>query len=448
MRKLILLIVIIVLGFSFNAKSQNADKGKILDNWSINLNAGASLFWGDLRQYQIYPVASYESERNGAFGVIISKKLNSAFEIRGQFIKGNLSGTKRAQKRYFEAQFNEYNINATISFSNLIYGSNPCRKFNFYGIGGIGFVDFRSVKKELGSNKFIASRGYSSNGTVKEKMQTETIIPFGFGAKYKLDSRFELNFENIWTMANTDLIDVTKGDYKYDILTYTSLGLTYKFNLRKNPEVFADCGDYTSSRAKRGSLGESGYFDDGSKAEKDSLNARLKALEDKMNNQDSKVKDLENKLKELQNAPKSTIISPEGNLNVEALKRDIYKSILDTLRKSPATIASSGYLQLSIFFDVNKFNIKDDEMKKVASVAENMKNDKSLRIKVVGNADQSGSDVYNDYLSKKRAEEVFNTLINKYNVDKSRLSIDSKGKREPFSKEHFSVNRRVDFIKE
>lgn len=450
MRKLILLTVIVVLGLNYTAQSQNAEKGKILDNWSINLNAGASLFWGDVRQYKIYPVSTNENERNAAFGLILSKKLNSTFEIRGQFIRGNISGTKRSIKKYFEGQFNEYNINATINFSNLIYGNDPCRKFNIYGIGGIGFIDFRSVKKELGTHKFVASRGYSANGTVKEKMQTETVIPFGFGAKYKLDSRFELNFENIWTVANTDVIDVTEGDFKYDILTYTSLGLTYKFNLRKNPEVFAECGDYTSSRAKRGSLGDAGYFDDGSKAEKDSLKAKLKDLEDRMNNQDSKVKGLENKIKELENAPKpSTVVSPEGNLNVEALKRDIYKSILDTLRRSnPTTIISSGYMQFSVFFDVNKFNIKDEEMKKVASIAEHMKNDKALKIKVVGNADQSGSDVYNDYLSKKRAEEVYNTLINKYNIEKSRLSLDSKGKRDPFSKEHFSVNRRVDFIKE
>jgi outer membrane protein OmpA-like peptidoglycan-associated protein len=139
----------------------------------------------------------------------------------------------------------------------------------------------------------------------------------------------------------------------------------------------------------------------------------------------------------------------QPGINIEALKRDIYKSILDTLRKTnPTTIISAGYLQFSIFFDVNKFNIKEEEMKKVASIAEYMKNDKSLRIKVVGNADQSGSDEYNDYLSKKRAEEVYNTLINKYSIENNRLSLDSKGKRDPFSKEHFSVNRRVDFIKE
>ncbi len=446
MKKIFLLFAISIFALQFNASSQNVEKGKILDNWSINVNGGLSLFWGDLRQYSIYPVGTNENERKAAFGLILSKKLNSVFELRGQFIKGNLSGTKRTVKKYFDAQFNEYNLNFTINFSRLVYGDNPCRKFNFYGTGGIGFVDYRSVVKQLGSHKYVASTGYSALGTVKEKMTTETVIPFGFGAKYRIDSRFEVNFENIWSMVNSDKIDVTVGGMKYDILSYTSLGLTYKFNMRNNPAVFSDCGDYTGSGIKKGSLGQGGYYDDAAtKAEKDSTNAKLKELENKINSQDTKVKDLENKVKELENKSKEVPTS----VNIEALKRDIYKSILDTLKRTnPASIVNAGYLQFSVFFDVNKYNIKEEEMKKVASIAEYMKTDKSLNLKVVGNADQSGSDVYNDYLSKKRSEAVYNALINKYGIEKSRLIIESKGKRDPFSKEHFSVNRRVDFIKQ
>lgn len=437
MRKIILLFAIVFFGLHFNAKSQNAESGKILDNWSINVNGGLSLFWGDLRQYNYYPVSTFENERNAGFGIILTKRLNSIFELRGQLIKGNLSGTKRNISRYFEAQFTEYNINATINFSRLIYGDEPCRKLNLYGIGGIGFLDFRTVKRGLGSNNYVASRGYSANGTEKEKMTTETTIPFGFGAKFRLDSRFELNFENIWSITNSDLVDVTRGGYEYDISTYTSLGLTYKFNLRKNPSVYADCSDYMSKKAKKGSLGESGYYDDAAtKAEKDSLAAKLKEVNDRLNRQDSLIKELEKK---------ANTVPTE--VNIEQLKRDIYKSILDTLKNSPTTIIGSGYLQFSVFFDVNKYNITIEELKKVAAIAELMKNEKGLNLKITGNADQSGSDVYNDYLSKKRAEEVYNTLVNKYGVEKNRLSIDSKGKRDPFSQKYFSVNRRVDFIK-
>ncbi len=438
MKRITIFFVIAFFSIPYFASSQNAAGKNFLDNWSLNLNGGASLFWGDLKQYKIYPVTNNENEWNVAYGFVLTKKISSIFEVRGQFIKGNLTGTRRPSGVYFDAQFNSYNINATLNFSNLFYGNNPCRKLNIYGIAGLGLFDFRAVKKTLGSNAYITSRGYSSNGTVKEDMQTETTIPLGLGIKYKLDSRFELNFENIWTVVNSDDVDMTRGGVTYDIISYSSVGLTYKFNFRNNPSVFADCGDNVSSRTKKGSLGDAGNFDNAvSNSEKDSLNAKMKLMEDRINKQDSKIKELENKAN-----------TPPAEINMEALKTSIYNSILDTLKRNPTTIISAGYLQFSIFFDVNKYDIKADEMKKVASIAEHMKSDKSLKLKVVGNADQSGSDIFNKNLSNKRAEQVYNTLINKFGIEKTRLSFEGKGKDDPFSKEHISVNRRVDFIKQ
>ncbi|MFZ4741563.1 MAG: OmpA family protein [Bacteroidales bacterium] len=454
MKKLIVLFVIAFLSLPYLASSQEVGGKKILDNWSINVNGGASLFWGDIRQYKFYPVTNYTNEWNAAFGFILTKKLSSVFELRGQFIKGNLSGTRRPSKYYFKAQFNEYNMNVTMNFSRLFLGDDPCRRLNFYGMAGLGFVDFRSVKRQLGTDNYLASRGYSANGTVEEKMQTESVATLGFGVKYKLDSRFEINLENIWTVANSDLIDAAKGGFKYDILSYTSIGLTYKFNFRNNPSVFADCGDLVNSRTKKGSLGNAGYYnDDATKAEKDSLNAKLKRLEDKLNNQDSKIKDQDTKIKDLENKISTTPlpVTPvtPAEINIEKLKRDIYNSILDTLKRNQTTtIVNSGYMQFSIFFDVNAYNIKNDQLTKIASIAEYMKTDKELKLKIVGNADQTGSVEYNNYLSKKRAEQVYSTLINKYGIDKARLSFEGKGKADIFSKEYKLINRRVDFIRE
>lgn len=448
MRKIVFLFLVLVSLFSIKSYSQDSEKGKIFDNWTINASGGLSLFWGDMRQYKFYPVDKYENERNFAYSFTLSKKLSNTFELRGQFIKGEMSGTKRYLKRYFKGEFNEYYIGGTLSFINLIYGYEPCRRFDIYGIGGIGFIDFRSVKRVLGTNAFVSSTGYSNKGTVEEKMQTETVIPVGLGIKYKIDQRFELNLENLWTIANSDRLDVTEGKFKYDILTYSSLGLTYRFNFRNNPSALAECGDFTASRTKKGTLGESKVFDDAaSKAEKEALNNKLKELENKVNNQDNKVKELENKVKELENQNKAK----PTDVNIEVLKRDIYKSILDTLQRTSIVsknVIGTNYLQLSIFFDVNKYNIKEEEMVKVASVAEMMKNDKNINLKIVGNTDQSGSVEYNNYLSKKRAEQVYNTLINKYGIDKNRLSFEGKGKSEPFSKDKYEVNRRVDFIKQ
>ncbi len=439
MKKLTIFFVIAFLSLPFFASSQEASRNGILDNWSINVNGGSSLFWGDLRQYDYYPVYNYENERKIAFGFMLTKKLSSAFELRGQLIRGDLAGTRRIKASYFNGEFNEYNVNLTLNFSRLIYGDNPCRRLNLYGIAGIGFIDFRSLKKGLGSETFINSRGYSSQGTVKEKMQTESILLTGFGLKYRLDKRFELNLENIWTGVNSDDIDATREGHKYDILTYTSLGLTFKFNLRKNPSAFVDCGDRVKSKDKKATLGEPDYVEDPAvKAEREAMAEKIKALETRVDNQDAKIKELEIQVKAL-----------PSDVNVDALRESIYKSIMDTLKRNPINMTmTSGYLQFSVFFDVNKFNIKEEENTKIAAIAEHLKNNKNLKLKITGNCDQTGSIEYNLYLSNKRAEQVYNVLVNKYGIEKNRLSLEGKGKNDPFSGNYYSVNRRVDFIEQ
>ena len=253
MRKIIVLSIFVFLSLQNHVSGQDIKENRFLDNWSLNINGGASLFWGDIRQYKLYPVTNFESEWNASFGIILSKQINSIFELRGQFIKGNLSGTKRASNIYFNSEFNEYIINATLNFNKLFSRHHPDSKINIYGIGGIGFVDYRSVKKELGSNRYLESRGYSANGSIKEKMTTEAVIPFGLGAKYKIASNFEINFESIWTVANSDDIDLSKGGFDYDILSHTSLGLTYKFRpiQKKKQIIFKEHDDIVEVKKEK-----------------------------------------------------------------------------------------------------------------------------------------------------------------------------------------------------
>ncbi len=433
MRKIALFFIIAFLSIPYFVSSQETGKSKFLDNWSINVNGGASIFWGDIRQYKFYPVYHFENERKVSYGIILSKQLSPTFELRGQLINGELAGTNRGTtQRYFEADIFEYNINTTINFSQLFLGSNPDRKLNIYGVLGIGFLDFRTVKKVLGTNTFDYSRGYSEDGAISEKMQTETVIPLGFGFKYQISKHFEVNLENTFNVPNTDLLDATTGDFKYDFFTYTSLGLTYKFNLRGG-----------SKGTKTGVLNNKATYKDDSKTS-DEVNQRMKDLEDKINSQYERVKDLEDQVNKLEEEAKNR--PPE--INIEEIKREVYKSILDTLQRTGVkTIVSDNYLQFSVFFDVNKYTISEEEESKVASIAELIKKEKELKLRIVGHCDQSGSVKYNNYLSKKRAEAITNMLIKKFGTDKSRFTVDHKGESEPFSEKHYSVNRRVDFIK-
>ena len=430
MKKIVLLFAIVSLSFPYFASSQETGKQKILDNWSLNINGGASIFWGDIRQYKFYPIYHFENERNISYGIILSKQLSPIFELRGQLIKGNLSGTNRAIKRYFESEIFEYNLNTTLNFSQLFLGDNIDRKLSFYGIVGMGFLNFRTMKKVLGDNTYSYSRGYSKNGIDEDKMQTETVIPLGFGFKYKFGKRFEANFENIFNATNTDLIDATIGGFKYDFYTYTSLGVTYKFNLR------------IPKGNKKGVLVN---------------NENIVKKEETLptNELIEKIKYLENQVKRLENRTEQILIDNknkenEEKSNKENLIKSIYKSILDTIQSSMGTKINckEDCLPISIFFNVNKYDILDSEKQKLASIAELLKKDKTLKLRIIGRTDQSGTAEYNNYLSKKRAQAVLSALVNKYKIDKSLLIIETRGKDDPFSEKHYSVNRRVDFIKQ
>jgi len=251
MKKIYLLIALFIILFSIKSRSQSDNK-YLLDNWSLNLNAGIPMFWGDVES-----TFSDKIKANTGWGFILSKKVSSAFNLRGEFIMGSVSGSQPKYDRYFDADFYNYTINGTLDFSSVIYGENPCRKLNIYGILGIGFTDFRTLLKKISTDEVIAHRGYNSiYPSTSVEYQTESTVSGGIGFTYRVDSRFDLNLENQWHVLNTDLLDAKVGRFKYDIISYTSIGVTYKFNFRKNPNTFVDCG-------KGGNV--KGKLDDGSK---------------------------------------------------------------------------------------------------------------------------------------------------------------------------------------
>jgi len=134
MKKIYLLSSIFIVLFILKSNCQTTEHNKIFDNWLFNINTGIPMFWGDVES-----TLSDQPMYRAGWGVILSKNLSSAFDIRGEFSMGNVAGSQPKYDRYFETDFYNYHIDGTLNFSNLIYGENPCRKLNIYGILGIGF---------------------------------------------------------------------------------------------------------------------------------------------------------------------------------------------------------------------------------------------------------------------------------------------------------------------
>ncbi|MCB0756472.1 MAG: OmpA family protein, partial [Flavobacteriales bacterium] len=74
--------------------------------------------------------------------------------------------------------------------------------------------------------------------------------------------------------------------------------------------------------------------------------------------------------------------------------------------------------------------------------------DSGVKMKVVGHADKTGTEDYNQSLAEKRAQAAVDHLVKIYGIDAGRFSISSEGESNPLSvaDEALNVNRRVDFI--
>ena len=104
-----------------------------------------------------------------------------------------------------------------------------------------------------------------------------------------------------------------------------------------------------------------------------------------------------------------------------------------------------------ILFDVNSDKIKPESNGTLKEIAQTLKDNPTVRVKIIGHTDSDGTDAANMELSKKRSAAVKNSLAKDFGIDASRMETDGKGESEPVSpnatSEGKANNRRVEFIK-
>lgn len=104
-----------------------------------------------------------------------------------------------------------------------------------------------------------------------------------------------------------------------------------------------------------------------------------------------------------------------------------------------------------ILFEINAATIKPESNGVLKDVADAIKSNAGIRVKIIGHTDSDGTDAANLELSKKRAEAVKLALINDWKIDAGQLETDGKGEAQPVgdnkTKEGKAQNRRVEFVK-
>ena len=471
MKKSVITLVVFIVLSSFAVQAQGEEtkpKAKITDNMSITPALGLLHFYGDIRQYDFYPVTKYNNENKFGFGLSVNKTINNIFGVSGQFLYGSLSGTKRQTNTYFTTNILEGNISLLINVRNLMMRNAPsgkCKKFSTYIKIGHGLARFDSEAKTLNTDDVLSISGKT----------TEAVTPIGIICNYQLKNNLDLGFNFTYRAANTDKLDAWEavGSSK-DMYSFAGISLTYHLGLgegeepidRKNPfdEILADVNEIKTKVAGLGG-------DDDNDGVANSFDKDNATPEGHKVYGDGTSVDTDGD--GIADANDNELFTPKGSEvdgNGAAIDTD-KDGVPDVYDKEPSskigTIVNYQGITIGkayseggrlsgqgggavkslpiVYFQSNGSAISYSEIKKIAQVAFTMKANTDMKIMLVGHADETGSAEYNLKLSQKRAEKVKQHLVKYYKIDGGKIQTSSEGEKNPLAnKQYNTVNRRVE----
>lgn len=114
-------------------------------------------------------------------------------------------------------------------------------------------------------------------------------------------------------------------------------------------------------------------------------------------------------------------------------------------------ISEGKFSTNGILFDTNSDQIKPQSYGSLQDIATVLKENATVRVKIIGHTDSDGDDKANVDLSKRRADAVVKALSSNFGIDASRMESDGKGEAEPVDSNDSSAgkanNRRVEFVR-
>lgn len=104
---------------------------------------------------------------------------------------------------------------------------------------------------------------------------------------------------------------------------------------------------------------------------------------------------------------------------------------------------------LPIYFDFDKYSIREDQRQRMADNASHIKDNPRLTVRIEGNCDERGTNEYNLALGERRAMSAKKYYVN-LGINGDRISTISFGEEKPLNHGHdelaWSQNRRDDFV--
>ena len=131
------------------------------------------------------------------------------------------------------------------------------------------------------------------------------------------------------------------------------------------------------------------------------------------------------------------------------LKRLVKNMNWDITPNFSESINNEFRMSFKINYETDKYQIRTDMKATLVQLVELLKADQRLKINIIGHTDNVASAEYNQNLSEKRAETIYNFLISS-GIAPNRLNYEGKGASKPLfantSEASRLENRRVEFI--
>ncbi len=324
------------------------------------------------------------------------------------------------------------NVDVLISINNMIMGYNPDRRWSIYALVG----NSASIKYNVIFNKLEGLlRPEHTTAAQHSDFDFGTFggmaLNWGAGFSYGLTEQDYLfaEYQIEWMM---DIPNPFKTWHHTNSIF--RLGYFYNFGLTEEDKVLLD---------QRSALTFANFR---------KLNNQINTLESQVATSRNNEKKLENRIAELEDQiaklsqggtvtdnTGKIIYAPAGN----SAAADSLQAVIDQIKADQLTYYAMPF---SVLYGVDEWRVNDDEMAKVNAVARVMKDNPDVRIKIVGFADYSGSDAYNQKLSERRANEVKRLLVKK-GIAEDRIVVEAKGKTVAFGDIQYAINRRVSFYR-
>ncbi len=235
---------------------------KLKEGWFVGIDAGPTLFYGDVALYNNLPKAKDFSKSAGrGFSLYGGKKFKFGLSAEIQLFDGTLKGEKQADqlyRRYFNADLMGYSVSAKYNLSQLVFRNKNDRPFfnrlSLYLTAGGGQIFFRSrLYKYAINNQWYLEKvsGYSSTGIdsagiaaagglVQDRAKTVSAIAVPVGGKlnFKLNQKTDIVLNVNYVTCFTDQLDSWSRSWSHkDRYLYTGIGIMYNFGEKESSDI-------------------------------------------------------------------------------------------------------------------------------------------------------------------------------------------------------------------